>query len=190
MIVYCMCMCENDLFDYYTFTDHMINRTVKQLTCPPYSLYICVNQREVVDLPFFSFLRCRRLFFFSFESWGTNHVIVTVDARLLVICRIMIIDRVLCATIALEEYSFPMSFVCLRSLLFVFLLFFSITTVRLWLDFSPAPPSHLFLFLLLLLIMFVDDDTDRDIVFSVSRQRQFPVIFLCWCFNRFCKCIK
>src|SRR5690242_4702169 len=97
----------------------------------------------------------------------------------------MIIDRVLCATIALEEYPFPTSSSVFPLLCFVVLLYYYCSPVIRVLScasIASLPP-------LLLLIMFVDDDTDRDIVFSVSLQRQFPVIFLFWCFNRFCKCI-
>ncbi len=97
----------------------------------------------------------------------------------------MIIDRVLRATIALKEYPFPMSSSVFPLLCFVVLLYYYCSPVIRVLScasIASLPP-------ILLLIMVVDDDTDRDIVFSVSRQRQFPVIFLCWCFNRFCKCI-
>jgi len=71
---------------------------------------------------FFSFLFF--LFFFLYKSLRTNHVIVTVDACSLVICRIMIIDRVLYATIAFEEYSFPMSSCVFPPLCFVVLLYY------------------------------------------------------------------
>ena len=82
-------------------------------------LLFCVKEEEVVDLLFFSSFSLR-----SFVSSRTNHVIVTVDARSLVICRIMIIDRVLYATIAVKQYPFPISSSVCPPFCFVVLLYY------------------------------------------------------------------
>lgn len=80
----------------------VIAGSIESARCSP-SSSVWHTKSEVVNLlsfPFSSRSRCR-------GSSRTNHVIVTDDIRSLLLCRIMIIDRVLGAAIALKAYSFP-----------------------------------------------------------------------------------